>query len=433
MSQAYRPPPDPTSRPGPILLLVWVAMTVAGLGFVLHFGHNLPRVDEWEFVPVLTGHEPAGPWLWAQHNEHRLPLPRAIYLGLFRLTGDFRAGMVLSVVLLSALALGLMRHLAAVRGRAAWSDVFIPVGLLNWGHVENFLMGYQLCFVLVCGFACGMAAAARSDRVYRAGLLVGGQLLLVEACGGSGLAFVPPVVAWLLATAWRVGGNQWKKGADLVVLAAAAVGYAAAYFVGYERPPHHPPARPENAGLAAVIAAEYLSMGLGYAARWVWPAAAAGVLGLAGWAAWRLARTRAWGVFAVLAGALALAAMVGVGRSGFGYWDMGLWSRYGLLAWPVLFIAYLAFTGSADRLGRWVQPGLAAVTVGFLPFDTAAGLGWANGMDQALTAFAADARAGMPAPELVEKHLAGSGQEERAVRGIPMLREAGVGPFGGSP
>jgi hypothetical protein len=432
MCQEYRPPPDPTSRPGPILLLVWAAMTVAGLGFVLHFGHNLPRMDEWEFVPVLTGHEPAGPWLWAQHNEHRLPLPRAVYLGLFRLTGDFRAGMVLSIVLLSALALGLMRHLAALRGRAAWSDVFIPVGLLNWGHVENFLMGYQLCFVLVCGFACGMAAAARSDRVYRAGLLVGGQLLLVEACGGSGLAFVPPVVAWLLATARRVGRNQWKKGLDLVVLAAAAVGYAVAYFVGYERPPGHPPARLANAGLAAAIAAEYLSMSLGYAAKWVWPAAAAGVLGLAAWTAGRLVRTRAWGVLAVLVGALVLAAAVGVGRSGFGYWDMGLWSRYGLLAWPVLFAAYLTFTGAAGA-GRWVQPGLAAAAVGFLPFNVAAGVGWANGMDQALTAFAADARAGVPVPELVEKHLAGSGQEERAVRGIPMLREAGIGPFGGTP
>jgi hypothetical protein len=415
------------------LLLVWAAMTAAGLWFVLHFGHNMPRVDEWEFIPVLTGHESAGPWLWAQHNEHRLPLPRAVYYVLFRLTGDFRAGMVFSVLLLSALALGLMRYLAAVRGRPAWADVFVPVGLLNWGHVENFLMGYQLCFVLTCALVCGMVTAARSDRVYRAGLLVGGQLLLVEACGGSGLAFVPPVAAWLVVTARWVGRKQWKKGADLAVLAAPAVGYAVAYFVGYERPSNHPPASLDNAGLAALIAAEYLSMSLGYAAKWVWPAAALGVLGLAGWTAWRLVRSRAWGVLAVLAGALALAAVVGVGRSGFGHWDMGLWSRYGLLAWPILFAAYLTFTGVADRLGRLVQPGLAAMAVGLLPFNVAAGLGWAAGEDRRLTAFAADARAGMPAAELVEKHLAGSGQEERAVRGIPMLRKAGVGPFGGSP
>src|SRR5262245_19275277 len=130
MSQEYRSPPTPTSQPGRYLLAVWAVMTAAALGFVLGFGHNVPWVDEWEFVPVLTGHEPAGPWLWAQHNEHRLPLPRAVYLGLFRLTGDFRAGTVLQVVVLSVLALGLMRYLAAARGRPAWADVFVPVGLL---------------------------------------------------------------------------------------------------------------------------------------------------------------------------------------------------------------------------------------------------------------------------------------------------------------
>ncbi|HET6572888.1 MAG TPA: hypothetical protein VFG68_04745 [Fimbriiglobus sp.] len=414
-------------------MAVWAVLTVAGLGFVLGFGHNVPWGDEWEFVPALTGHEPAGPWLWAQHNEHRLPLPRAVYLGLFRLTGDFRAGMVLQVLLLSALALGLLRYLAAVRERPAWSDVFVPVGLLNWGHVENFLMGYQLCFALVCVLACGMLTAARSMRTYRAGLLVGGQLLLLEACGGSGLAFVPPVVVWLLARARRAGRTQWKKGVDLVVLAAAAVGYAAAYLAGYERPPHHPPAKLENAGLAALIAGQYLSMSFGLAAAFVWPIVAVGVIGLAGWAAVRLVQTRTWGGLAVLAGALALAAMVGVGRSGFGDWQMGLWSRYGLLAWPVLFAAYLAFLGATDRFGKWVQPALAAVTVGFLPFNIAAGWGWATSHDQSLTAFTQDVRAGVPAAELVEKHLTGTGQEARALRGIPMLRAAGVGPFGATP
>src|SRR5579885_1016081 len=136
MSQEYRPPSHPTSRTRWFLVSAWAVMTAAALGLVLGFGHNAPRQDEWEFVPALTGHEPAGPWMWKQHNEHRLPLPRAVYLGLFRLTGDFRSGMVAQVLLLSGLALGLMRYLAWLRGRPAWAAVFVPVGLLNWGHVE---------------------------------------------------------------------------------------------------------------------------------------------------------------------------------------------------------------------------------------------------------------------------------------------------------
>src|SRR5262245_31847805 len=149
MSQAYRPHVDPTRLPphsprtGPgggecprsVLLGVWAILTLANLCFVLGFGHNVPRVDEWEFIPVLTGHEPPGPWLWAQHNEHRLPLPRLIYLALFWLTGDFRSGMIASVLLLSGLSLGLMRYVARVRGWPAWTDLFVPVGLLNGGHV----------------------------------------------------------------------------------------------------------------------------------------------------------------------------------------------------------------------------------------------------------------------------------------------------------
>ena len=30
---------------------------------------------------------------------------------------------------------------------------FFPIVLLHWGHVENFVMGYQICFALT---ACGV-------------------------------------------------------------------------------------------------------------------------------------------------------------------------------------------------------------------------------------------------------------------------------------
>ena len=64
-------------------------------------GTNAPYADEWEFVPALVGAEPALPWLWQQHNEHRMVLPRAVYLLLFKLTHDFRAGMLVQVAMLS--------------------------------------------------------------------------------------------------------------------------------------------------------------------------------------------------------------------------------------------------------------------------------------------------------------------------------------------
>ena len=67
-------------------------------------------------MSVLLGDEPGGPWLWQLHNEHRFPLPRIVYLGLYRLTGDLRAGCYVSFLGMSLLAAGLM-HLARTRPR----------------------------------------------------------------------------------------------------------------------------------------------------------------------------------------------------------------------------------------------------------------------------------------------------------------------------
>ena len=46
---------------------------------------DLPYWDDWEMVPVITGHEPVTlKWAWAQHNEHHMPVPKLILVGLFR-------------------------------------------------------------------------------------------------------------------------------------------------------------------------------------------------------------------------------------------------------------------------------------------------------------------------------------------------------------
>src|SRR5438067_12856491 len=128
---------------GWLLLGVWAALTAAALGFVLTFGTNTPYADEWEFVPALTGHERVLPWLWAQHNEHRLPLPRLIYYMLFQIAHDFRAGALLQIALLSGTSLVLMSLAARLRGRPYWTDVFFPVSLVHVGHWENLLIGYN--------------------------------------------------------------------------------------------------------------------------------------------------------------------------------------------------------------------------------------------------------------------------------------------------
>ena len=93
-------------------------MVLQALVFVVRHALTNPYVDEWEFMPALYGEEPALPWLWKLHNEHRFPLPRIVYLAMFWLTGDLRTGCYVSLAGMSALALGLMELSRRVRGRA---------------------------------------------------------------------------------------------------------------------------------------------------------------------------------------------------------------------------------------------------------------------------------------------------------------------------
>ena len=397
MGASYQPPPPPASRTDARLAAFWALLTVAALGFVAALGRDFPWADEWEFVPALVNDEPLGPWLWTQHNEHRLPLPRAVYWLLFQVTHDFRAGMVLQVALLSAAAWRLMRVARRERGHAAWADALFPALLLNWGHAENFLMGYQLCFALVTALTVELFLAARSQRHWRVLPLT----LLLELCGGAGLVFVPIVMAWRLAV------GSWRKRV-LWLLPAA---YLGVYFVGYARPPHHPP--PSDPLLAAVVAAQVLAMSVGYAAAAVWPAVAFALLVL-GVATLRHAPTTGERVVIVAAGAVACA--VGVGRSGFGNYEMGLWSRYGLLTAPLVAMAYLTFT---DR--PRVQKLLAGAVLALLPVNAAVGVGWGVTLDRSLAPVVAAHRAGDAPEAIVRDWLTGSGQEERALRGLPML------------
>lgn len=398
MGASYQPPAPPASRTDALLAAFWAALTLAAVGFVLTFGRDFPWADEWEFVPALFNREPVGPWLWAQHNEHRLPLPRAIYWFLFQLTGDFRAGMLLQVALLSAASLRLVRVARRERGRAAWADALFPALLLNWGHAENLLMGYQLCFALVAVLAVELFLAARGGHFKRVLPLT----FLLALCGGAGLVFVPVVAAWRVAVG--PARERW-----LWLLPAA---YLGVYFVGYERPPHHPP--PADPLLAAVVAGQVLAMSVGYAAAAVWPAVALALVAL-GVATLRHARTTGERVVVAAGGAVAVA--VGVGRSGFGDFEMGLWSRYGLLTAPLVVMAYFVL---ADR--PRVRQLLAAAVLGLLPFNAAVGVDWGAALDRSLAPVEAAARAGVPAADIVRDHLTGTGQEERAVRGLPLLR-----------
>jgi hypothetical protein len=449
MSQEYPPPPPATShrrsshRGATLLLLAaWAALTAAALGFVFALGTNSPNADEWEFVPAVTGHEPLVPWLWAQHNEHRLPLPRLIYYTLFRLTHDFRAGMVVQVSLLSALALGLMRLAARLRGRPHWADLFFPLSLLHVGHWENLLLGYNICFALILTLetAIGLVAMfTERETLFRSGFAAGVLAALLALCGGGGVVTSLPVAAWVAYLALLLGLNGAKlRAAVLLALAAFPAVYLAIYLDGYHRPPHHEPL--EYGFTVIKVTGEVLAMAFGHGVAKSWVVAIAGILllGLATLAALAvelkspLLRPRAVGLVAIIAGIVGVALVVGMGRA-FISPKAGIASRYAYITWPLLGLAFVYWTRRGGWGGKWVPAALCVAAALAFPGNMATGVHQGSAIRSVLSVVTAEAHAGLP-PEQIVRHFKDSFQayqEERAVRAIPMLREAKVGAFAG--
>src|SRR5688572_17992590 len=126
---------------------VWLVMVLIPLAYFVKDSHNIPFSEDWLLVSPLTGHEPdLLKWFWTQNNEHRIPFPRLILLGLLKVThGDFRSGMLFNIIILAALALAMMyvaRHLRG--GRTSFADAFFPIALLHLGNWENLFWGWQL-------------------------------------------------------------------------------------------------------------------------------------------------------------------------------------------------------------------------------------------------------------------------------------------------
>lgn len=444
MTQTYTPPAPATS--GTLLslwwglLMVWAAFTLGAVGFVAMIGTNAPYADEWEFVPALLGEEPVLPWLWQQHNEHRLPLPRLIFFVLFQLTHDFRAGMLLQVAMLSGLALYLMRLAAQLRGKPHWADAFFPISLLHIGHWENFVMGYQLCFALFCVLVTALAVIAlriTRENAFRSGVVASLLLLLIALTGGSGLAVVLPVVVWLLFVAVGIQRRGRKdRAALLVLLALLPVVYLGVYFVDYHKPPGHPDLTLNPLAVGPVTAA-VLALAPGVGLSGIWWAVCVGevLLGVCTIVLLvRRGRSEALstvGLLAVAAGVAGVAFAIGSGRAEWGVDRVLGFARYSLLVWPLLAMVYLVWV----KLGRkWVPIVLCVVAA--IAFPTNTGTGMLNGaaVKSNYSAIAADTAVGLSAEQIVKKDFPNSfqaGQQERAIRAIPMLRKAQIGIFAG--
>ena len=455
-------PPKTRSAPGAMLFVwgIWAAMVAIAVWHFAHYARNLPLAEDWNLVRALTGNEPdLGEWLWSQNNEHRLPFPRLVMLGLLKVSGgDFRSGMILNITMVALLAAAMIE--VARRGRGGllrYTDAVFPVLLLEVGDWQNLFWHWQVAFVLsIVLVSAGLLAIIRRPSLETPGAAwtLAAALALAPLTGGSGLVFLPPL---MLYAGWRGvvlarGPDASKAGrrAAVILLGAVIVSTAiiVVYLAGYERPEWVP----ENPGLIRSLhtAVQFQTFGLGPAVRTSWKfwsavallllLAAAVRAGLAVLYSRRSAflakddRLRATGLIVCLLSVAGAAAAIGWGRAAVIDVYHGWPDRYVLLAAPAFCLTYFAWElpsvhATSGRLGRGL---LFALAILLLPMNVAFGREWGSwyvgGMDRVVR----DIRAGTPRDVLAARHgelLYHSWEPPVLAEHMQMLHDRGIGPF----
>lgn len=448
-------PDTPTLAPLPgataFVWTVWALMSLLALVFVIRFGRNVPRWDEWTMIPQMSGAEPVTrKWLWEQHNEHRIPVPKLMYLTLSKLThGDFRSGMFLNVFALSGLSLGMILLVRKLRGTLFYADAFFPMLMLHFGQWENMLCSFQVQFVSAM-FLLGMFMLVMLREPDLTGwpriLAAGTCLILLPLCGANGLALVPALALATTYHAWR----RWRSDAthgrrDAVLIAgyiAATMCLVGLYLKGYRSPAHHLPMPQANPLMAVEGALKFLTTPIGIPALETWPTvgvAAATVylagIGLLGFTWWKRPdeRSRVVTLLMSLTAVVMLAGAVGWGRARCESEIVMFSSRYVTLAIPAVCVMYLTvrlYLSGASGAG--VSMAYFALACGIYAANLVPGAQAGQDLRNQTLHFQHDLRNGFSLEELTARHgpvLFPFNKNEFVHQCLQQLQQSRIGPF----
>jgi hypothetical protein len=241
---------------------IWFALAmlpaIIPLALILTYGVNVPFWDDW--MPDIVGiyikahhHQLTFADLAAQHNEHRILVPRIIYLVLGSITnGNMVAPMLanwVAVVITAADLLLLSRFTLQpllqtdqgntesrfspplLLGFLASTLLFTPIQGENWIWATGLANFVPELFIFTSLLVCCLPMPRGWPKVLTV------ILLNVAATFSSGNGFL----AWPLSTAMLAWSGSWqeflsKKWKLGALLLAGAISVAL-YFVGYVKPP----------------------------------------------------------------------------------------------------------------------------------------------------------------------------------------------------
>lgn len=424
---------------------VWAAMVLCALSFATQFTDSMPFSDELALTYEMFQPERLEPThLWAQHNEHRLPLPKLAYLGSVLATGDARAAIVLSISLLALGSAALILAARAVRGSTSIGDAFFPLIWLHWYHAENLILGFQIAFVLPMALcACALALILRSDgtcaslRPWRFGAIH----VALPMCCAPGLMAGAALLPWVAWRGWlglRSSEPRERRAAGVLLgCGALAAGLVAVYLIGYHRPASFEGAQPNVIEIVRVAAAFVMQSLGGYGRAW-WPRDAwvfVVIVVLLTWLVSRrgragLADGRVLGLAALGGAPILMGIGIGIGRPGFDI-DVTAAPRYALLSSTVACgIVSIALLSAPRELARWFLIGAAGLWSSVALTDTALGRMVGDIAQRAAESVHLDVRAGLAAAQIAERNWTKVFPDENALREIlVMRRDAHMAPF----
>jgi hypothetical protein len=421
-------------------------MALLLFGFVGRNAAKLPVFDEFCHLEILLG-DPSY-WLrglfW-QHNEHRLPLPRAVYFVLMKVTGfDFKAPCFFNAGCLALATLALLAAVRRARGHLVYADAFLPLVLMSAGQWENLLWGFQVQFVLSTTLVLGFAALVIDPRLPAStGQVVLAVLIavLVPMCGANGVAFGPALAVFLGWVGVR-GLRQARRPAVVALVGAFLVGVLVpAYFLTLTKAEHHPPAAPLAAvkGTVEMFALSFGPVGLlaeGQDASG-WPVFGIATLALllpTGWLILRQFRdpqgqVQAAGLAAVAVGVCCLAAGVGYGRAGLG--AVLTVNRYVTLMLPLAVVVYLAWAVFTPRgTGRIATTALLVTAAACVWPNAAEGNRAGVARAAQLTRCEMEMKAGATLTAVVDRHPElYPGNREQRLKHVRELKNQRIGLF----
>lgn len=215
-----------------------------------HFGVNTPYWDQWSMVRLFQKvdsrtigvHD-----LWAQHNEHRIPIPLAVLLvNAYATNWNTKAALFISFVfsMVTVLLLYLMTRFRFKSSAIAlvWS-VLLALWFFSPVQWENWLWGWQVeWFMCIAGIITALflidclAYKPKHPRLLFGGAIVAAVIATFSL--GSGVLVWPVGLGILVLQRQRIKMQHVKLVAMWCVFTIISI---VAYYHHYHKPPTSPP------------------------------------------------------------------------------------------------------------------------------------------------------------------------------------------------